>query len=155
MSPSAWQPAGAGTSSIDNPEIRAGTFRASMKNNPLLAKADLGAVRESPEKKMRLTKPSFVTELNFDLTHPMNNTDTYVPALTSIYRIFLLQTKKMIFSSPAPDHVFGYMPTPDPEGAREITMIWKSHDPNAGADTNPDRKPKLDFTKMNKLASAR
>lgn len=45
MSPSDWQPAGAGTSSIDNPEICSGTLRASMKSNPILAKADLGAVR--------------------------------------------------------------------------------------------------------------
>ena len=65
------------------------------------------------------------------------------------------QTKKIVFNSAPPDHVFGYMPTPDPEGAREITMIWKAHEPSPGVDTLRDGKPRLDFTKMNKLASAR
>ena len=45
-----------------------------------------------------------------------------------------MQVKKIVFSNPPEDHVFGYMPTPDPEGAREITMIWKSHQPSPGED---------------------
>ena len=47
------------------------------------------------------------------------------------------------------------MPTPDPEGAREVTMIWKSHQPSPGSEARPDGKPNLDFKKMNKLAAQR
>ena len=65
------------------------------------------------------------------------------------------QVKKIVFNHVPEDHVFGYMPTIDPEGAREITMIWKSHTSSPGADARPDGKPNLDFTAMNKLAAKR
>ena len=65
------------------------------------------------------------------------------------------QVKKIVFNHVPEDHVFGYMPTIDPEGAREITMIWKSHTSSQGADARPDGKPNLDFTAMNKLAAKR
>lgn len=66
-----------------------------------------------------------------------------------------MQVKKIVFNQVPEDHVFGYMPTVDPEGAREITMIWKSHTSSPGADARPDGKPNLDFTAMNKLAAKR
>ncbi len=91
------------------------------------------------------------------------------------------QVKKILFNKPPPDHAFGYQPTPDPEGAREITMVWKdSKAMNASqsgahlsmpitghahhartslaADKNVNRgkvSKSLDFTKMNKLATIR
>ena len=42
--PPSWQPAGAGGLPAAESDVRAGTTRASMKCNPLLAKADLGTV---------------------------------------------------------------------------------------------------------------
>lgn len=63
------------------------------------------------------------------------------------------KAKKMTFNNPSEDHVFGYTAPPDPEGAREVTMLWKEHAPSQGHDLRPDGKPHLDFTAMNKLAS--
>lgn len=54
---------------------------------------------------------------------------------------------KTTFSNPPPEHVFGLTNPPDAEGAREVTMIWKAHQPN------PDDKPGPDFVAMNKLAA--
>jgi hypothetical protein len=59
------------------------------------------------------------------------------------------QVKKILFNDPPSEHVFGYQPTPDAEGAREITMIWKENTP----DNAYSRPASLDFTKMNKLAT--
>lgn len=59
------------------------------------------------------------------------------------------KVKPILFNKPAPDHVFGYTPTKDPEGAREVTMLWKEHKTSLAAG---EVKPVPDFKTMNKMA---
>mmetsp|Transcript_12688 Transcript_12688/g.27485 ORF Transcript_12688/g.27485 Transcript_12688/m.27485 type:complete len:295 (-) Transcript_12688:866-1750(-) len=62
------------------------------------------------------------------------------------------KVKKSTFASAGPDHVFGHHQRRDPEGAREVTMMWKEHQPSPGREARPDGKPLPDFKTMNKLA---
>lgn len=63
------------------------------------------------------------------------------------------KVKKTTFPRNDPEHVFGYMPPKDPEGAREVTGIWKEHNPSPGNEAGHDGKPRADFKEMNKLAT--
>ncbi|GAQ79831.1 hypothetical protein KFL_000390210 [Klebsormidium nitens] len=47
---------------------------------------------------------------------------------------------------PGQEHAYGINMVQDPENAKEVTMVWKEHEPN------PDNKPGPDFMAMN-LAS--
>ncbi|KAI8471426.1 MAG: hypothetical protein J3K34DRAFT_417093 [Monoraphidium minutum] len=51
------------------------------------------------------------------------------------------------FVSPDPGHVFGIKMPPDAEGAKQVTLMWKQHQPN------PHAKPGPDFKAMNRLAA--
>ena len=44
-----------------------------------------------------------------------------------IHRAGLSEVNKMTFANPGPDKVFGVPKMADPEGARDVTMVWKSH----------------------------
>ncbi|MEW5308766.1 MAG: hypothetical protein WDW38_000699 [Sanguina aurantia] len=64
------------------------------------------------------------------------------------------QVRKCQFSNPGNNHVFGYTATKDPEGAREVTGIWKQHTaspPVVKGQTSTSPVP--DFKTMNKLAA--
>eukprot|EP00197_Chlamydomonas_leiostraca_P002996 CAMPEP_0202865524 /NCGR_PEP_ID=MMETSP1391-20130828/6212_1 /ASSEMBLY_ACC=CAM_ASM_000867 /TAXON_ID=1034604 /ORGANISM="Chlamydomonas leiostraca, Strain SAG 11-49" /LENGTH=261 /DNA_ID=CAMNT_0049545383 /DNA_START=117 /DNA_END=902 /DNA_ORIENTATION=+ len=63
------------------------------------------------------------------------------------------KVKPLTFANPAPDHVFGYEAPKDSEGARELTMVWKEHNPSPTRGSRPDGSPMPDFTQMNKLAA--
>jgi hypothetical protein len=47
-----------------------------------------------------------------------------------IHRAGLSEVNKVTFANPAPDRVFGVPKHADPEGARDVTMCWKSHQAN-------------------------
>ncbi|KAL0044248.1 hypothetical protein WJX82_006772 [Trebouxia sp. C0006] len=57
------------------------------------------------------------------------------------------QVKCTTFQHPPEDKVFGAPRPLDPEGAREVTGIWKQHHPN------PFSQPGPDFRAMNKQAT--
>uniref|UniRef100_A0A061R1H1 Flagellar associated protein n=1 Tax=Tetraselmis sp. GSL018 TaxID=582737 RepID=A0A061R1H1_9CHLO len=57
------------------------------------------------------------------------------------------KVKPSTFANKNDDRIFGIPNIRDPEGARDVSMIWKEHQPN------PDDKPGPDFTKMNKTAA--
>lgn len=94
-----WQPTG--SAGAPDLEVRVGTFRATMEQNPLLARPELGKI------------------------------------------------KKCLFKEPPPEKVFGYTAPKDPEGAREVTMLWKEHKSTLPA---TQLKPTADFKTLNKLA---
>mmetsp|Transcript_39789 Transcript_39789/g.103011 ORF Transcript_39789/g.103011 Transcript_39789/m.103011 type:complete len:227 (-) Transcript_39789:115-795(-) len=56
--------------------------------------------------------------------------------------------KPSTFADPTDDRVFGAPNIRDPEGARDVTMVWKEHA------ANPNDKPGPDFRKMNKNAAS-
>ena len=47
-----------------------------------------------------------------------------------IHRPGLSEVNKLTFSNPSPGQVFGVPKRADPEGARDVTSVWKSHQPN-------------------------
>jgi len=55
--------------------------------------------------------------------------------------------KPSTFADPNDKRIFGAPNIRDPEGARDVTMVWKEHAPN------PDDKPGPDFRKMNRKAA--
>ncbi|GLI59395.1 hypothetical protein VaNZ11_001261 [Volvox africanus] len=57
--------------------------------------------------------------------------------------------KKILFNNPPSDKVFGFTPPKDPEGAREVMMIWKGHKPSPSQDVT---KPSPDFKALNKMS---
>ncbi|KAG2488004.1 hypothetical protein HYH03_013441 [Edaphochlamys debaryana] len=59
--------------------------------------------------------------------------------------------KKILFNNPPAEKVFGYTPPRDPEGAREVMMLWKGHKPSPSQD---QVNPKQDFKTLNKMAIA-
>lgn len=59
------------------------------------------------------------------------------------------KVKPTTFPDKHDDRVFGAPNIRDPEGARDVTMVWKQHQ------ANPDDKPGPDFRKMNKTAAMR
>ncbi|KAG2448704.1 hypothetical protein HYH02_006060 [Chlamydomonas schloesseri] len=59
--------------------------------------------------------------------------------------------KPVLFNNPPPEKVFGYMPPRDPEGAREVMMVWKGHNASPSKD---EVKPSPDFKTLNKMAIA-
>jgi Domain of unknown function (DUF4483) len=48
-----------------------------------------------------------------------------------IHRPGLSEVSKATFSKPSRDKTFGVPKMADPEGARDVTMMWKEHAPNA------------------------
>ncbi|GFH07362.1 uncharacterized protein HaLaN_02150 [Haematococcus lacustris] len=69
-------------------------------------------------------------------------------------RAELGKVKPVTFSNAEPEHVFGYNVPRDPEGAREVTMIWKEHEPSPGQEgVGPGGVPKPNFMAMNKTAA--
>ncbi|KXZ51614.1 hypothetical protein GPECTOR_12g578 [Gonium pectorale] len=59
--------------------------------------------------------------------------------------------KKTLFNNPPAEKVFGYTPPKDPEGAREVMMLWKGHNPSLSQE---ETKPSPDFKTLNKMAVA-
>ncbi|GFR52251.1 hypothetical protein Agub_g14785 [Astrephomene gubernaculifera] len=59
--------------------------------------------------------------------------------------------KKILFNNPPPEKVFGFTPAKDPEGAREVMMIWKGHQASPSHDLT---RPSPDFKTLNKMAVA-
>ncbi|GLC56579.1 Cilia- and flagella-associated protein 77 [Pleodorina starrii] len=57
--------------------------------------------------------------------------------------------KKILFKNPPTEKVFGFAPPKDPEGAREVMMIWKGHQASPSQDVT---KPSPDFKTLNKMA---
>ncbi|PNH10582.1 hypothetical protein TSOC_002682 [Tetrabaena socialis] len=55
------------------------------------------------------------------------------------------------FNNPPPEKVFGFTPPRDPEGAREVMMLWKGHSASPSQDVT---KPSPDFKTLNKMAIA-
>jgi Domain of unknown function (DUF4483) len=47
-----------------------------------------------------------------------------------LHRAGLSEVNKLTFTNPPPDKVFGVPKHADPEGARDVTMVWKCHEPN-------------------------
>ena len=47
-----------------------------------------------------------------------------------IHRAGLSEVNKMTFTHPGPDKVFGVPKMADPEGARDVTSVWKCHEAN-------------------------
>lgn len=77
---------------------------------------------------------------------------SYRPSMDSnplLVRPGLGTVKPTQFNNPPPDHCFGYNPPKDPEGAREVMMIWKGNEPKSSLDGG---KPSPDFKTLNKLA---
>ncbi|KAK9803407.1 hypothetical protein WJX72_007555 [[Myrmecia] bisecta] len=64
-----------------------------------------------------------------------------------VQKVELGKVKRTTFQHPAEDKIFGITRAVDAEGAREVSMIWREHQPN------PDDKPGPDFRAMNKLAA--
>jgi len=65
-------------------------------------------------------------------------------------RAELGKVKPLLFNQPTDSHVFGYELPKDPENAREVTGIWKSHSPSPGTEgLTKDGQPMQDFKKMN------